>query len=132
MVIPALANISKALELLQPVTPVNVCNMDYLKGITRGDKKTINNLVAAFITEINEELALLQIAIEKTNYPEISNISHKMKSAFAILGITILEPVIKEMEQLSMRFSSIDMINKLSLNIQIVFNQALVEIEAGD
>jgi HPt (histidine-containing phosphotransfer) domain-containing protein len=114
-----------------PVIADKVCNMEYLNGITRGDEKRIGNLVDAFITEINEELALLKIAIEKTNYPEIGNISHNMKSAFAVLGIKVLEPVIKEMEQLSNKFSSIEMIKKLSHSIQLVFNQARVEIEAG-
>lgn len=114
-----------------PVITGKVCNMEYLIGITRGDEKRISNLVDAFVTEVIDELELLKIAIEKTNYPEISNISHKMKSVFAILGIKILEPVIKEMEQLSNKFSSIEMIKKLSQNIQHVFNQARVEMEAG-
>ncbi len=107
-----------------------VCNMEYLNGITRGDENRIDDLVNAFVTEIKEELTMLKIAIESTNYPEISNISHKMKSAFAILGIIILEPVIEEMEQLSNKSSSIEKIKKLSHNIQLVFNQARVEMEA--
>ena len=114
-----------------PVIADKVCNMEYLNSITRGDEKRAGKLVAVFFTEINEELVLLKIAIEKTNYPEISNISHKMKSAFAILGIKILEPVIKEMEQLSNTFSSITIIKKLSHRIQFVFNQARIEMDDG-
>ncbi len=114
-----------------PAMPVKVCNMDYLNGITRGDEKRVGNLVEAIITEINVELALLKIAIEKTNYPGISNISHNMKSAFAILGVKILEPIIKEMEHLSNTFSSIERLKKLSLHIQSVYKQAKAEMKAG-
>lgn len=116
---------------LYPAATAKVCNMEYLNGITRGDEKKTCDLVDAFVTEINEDLALLKIAIEKTNYPEISNISHNMKSAFAILGIKILEPVVKEMEQLSNKFSSIEIIKKLSRRIQFVFYLAKVELEKG-
>jgi predicted aspartyl protease len=113
----------------KPVIADKVCNMEYLNGITRGDKKRIGNLVDAFVTGINEELTLLKIAIEKTNYPEISNISHNMKSAFAVLGVKILEPVIIEMEQLSNISSSINTIKELSQKIDIVFNIARSELK---
>ncbi len=114
------------------ITPVKVCNMDYLYVISRGDEKRAGNLVDAFVTEINDELVLLKIAIEKTNFPEISNISHNMKSAFAILGVKVLEPVIIEMEQLSIISSSIEKIKQLSQKINIVFNMAMAELKCNN
>jgi HPt (histidine-containing phosphotransfer) domain-containing protein len=116
-------------ELLHAVAPGKVCNPDYLNGITRGNKTAAGNLAAVFFTEINEELAHLQIALEKSNYTAISNIAHKMKSAFAILGISILAPVIHEMEHLSTKASSIEIISQLIQRIQLVFNQAKVEMK---
>lgn len=106
-----------------------ICNMHYLNSITRGDEKSADNLADVFVTEINEELASLHIAIETINYTCISNISHKMKSAFAVLGISILEPVLKEMEQLSAMSSSIDTIKQLSRQISIVFKIAKSELK---
>lgn len=128
MFVPAIINTIVSHELLQVETPVNVCNLDYLKSITRGDEKRTANFADTFVTEIDEELKLLKIAIEKLNYPEISNISHKMKSAIAILGIKILEPVINEMEQLSIIASSIDIIKQLSNRINIIFDIARSEL----
>jgi HPt (histidine-containing phosphotransfer) domain-containing protein len=114
---------------ITPETAGNVCNLDYLNCITRGNKTAAGNLAVIFFTEINEELAHLQIALEKSNYAAISNIAHKMKSAFAILGITILGPVIYEMEYLSNKATSIEIISQHIQRIHLVFNKAKVEME---
>lgn len=106
-----------------------VCNMDYLMGATRGNEKIINNIVAVFFKETRKELIFLNDAIEKTNYPVISHISHKIKSAFSILGISVLDPVFKEMEQLSSGTSSIGYIELLNRRVHRVFNQAKAEME---
>jgi CheY-like chemotaxis protein len=106
-----------------------VCNMDYLMGATRGNKKIINNIVAVFFKETRKELTFLSAAIKKTNYTDISDISHKIKSAFLILGISVLDPVFKEMEQLSSNTSSISNIELLNRRVNIVFNQAKAEMK---
>lgn len=105
-----------------------VCNMDYLMGATRGNKKIINNIVAVFFKETGKELVFLNAAIKKTNYTDISDISHKIKSAFSILGISVLEPVFKEMEQLSSSTSPIGNIELLNRRVHFVFNQAKAEM----
>jgi len=105
-----------------------VCNLDYLMGATHGNKKIINNIVAVFFKETRKELIFLNDAIKKTNYPVISDISHKIKSAFSILGISVLEPVFEEMEQLSSSTSSIGNIELLNRRVNFVFNQAKKEM----
>lgn len=105
-----------------------VCNLDYLVGAAHGDEKIINNLVDVFFTETGKELSFLNDAIENTNYTVISDISHKIKSAFSILGISALEPVFKEMEQLSSSTSSISNIAQLSQQVHVIFNQARDEM----
>ena len=109
-----------------------VCNLDYLLHITRGNKKIINNIVAVFFKETKKEMIDLTGAIEKRNYPVISDIAHKIKSAFSILGITVLEPVFKEMELLSTSTSSIANIKLLNHRVNIVFNQAMAEMKAAN
>ena len=107
-----------------------VCNMGYLVGVSRGNKKIINNIVTVFFKETRKELIFLNDAIEKTNYTVINDISHKIKSAFSILGISVLEPVFKEMEQLSSVTSPIGEIELLNRRINMVFNQAKDEMNA--
>ncbi len=105
-----------------------VCNLDYLMGATHGNKETVNNLVTVFFKETKKELNYLNDAIRENNYPVIGDISHKIKSAFSILGISVLEPVFKEMEQLSSSTSSIGNIELLSRRVNLVFNQAKEEM----
>ncbi len=117
-------------QLSFPVISEKVCNMDYLNSITRGDVKSRGIIVDAFFSEIRKELSTLDMAIEKTNYAIINNESHKIKSAFAILGVKVLEPVIKEMEQLSSISSSIEKIKQLKQRINIVFHMARAELKS--
>ena len=105
-----------------------VCNLDYLVVATHGNKVAINNIVTVFFKETKKELNFLNDAIRENNYPVISNISHKIKSAFSILGITKLEPIFKELEQLSNSTSSIGNIEILSRRVNFVFNQAKEEM----
>jgi HPt (histidine-containing phosphotransfer) domain-containing protein len=105
-----------------------VCNLDYLLQVTRGNQKIINNIVTVFFKETKKEMIDLTGAIEKRNYPVISDIAHKIKSAFSILGITVLEAVFKEMEQLSSNTSPIANIEQLNHRVHFVFNQAKVEM----
>ena len=114
----------------QTVTVVSdkVCNLDYLMGATHGNKKIIHNIIAVFFKETKKELNFLNDAIEETNYPLICDISHKIKSAFSILGISVLEPVFTEMEQLSSSTSSIGNIELLNRKVNLVFNQAKKEM----
>ena len=126
-------SLSKA-GLKKPTTPAistgKVCNMGYLMGATRGNKLIINNIVTVFFKETRKELSTLDDAIKKINYPVIRDISHKIKSAFSILGIAVLEPVFTEMEQLSSNTSPIDRIEQLNRRVNSVFKQARAEMKA--
>lgn len=112
------------------VIPDKLCNMGYLIDATRGNRKIIDNIVAVFFKETRKELMFLSDAIKKSNYPVISDISHKIKSAFSILGISVLEPVFKEMEQLSSIASPIKRIEQLNRRVNIVFKQARAEMKS--
>lgn len=120
---PAIINIQTV-----SVASDKVCNLDYLMGATHGNKETLNNLVTVFFKETKKELNYLNDAIRENNYPVIGDISHKIKSAFSILGISVLEPVFKEMELLSSSTSSIGNIELLSKRVNLVFNQAKDEM----
>lgn len=106
-----------------------VCKLDYLVTVTRGNKKMINNIVGVFMEETPAELSALHDAIKKINYTGISNISHKIKSSFSILGISMLEHVFAEMEHLGTNATGIEKIIMLNRHINLVFNRARVEMQ---
>lgn len=103
--------------------------MDYLASVTRGDQKRIEGIVFLFFSETYDELLLLTHAIDTEDYLTINSICHKLKSAFLILGITVLDNVFKEMEQLSSNTSSISNIKLLNRQVNLIFKQARIEMK---
>ncbi len=119
---------SNALLVQAAVLPGKVCDMTYLMNMSRGNKMIIQKILTVFFKETAIELTGLSKAIEDMNYPGISSISHKLKSAFSILGIITLEPVFKEMEYLSRNSFPAGKIEQLNQRVNIAFNQAKVEM----
>lgn len=106
-----------------------VCKLDYLVNVTRGNKQMMSNIIKVFLEETPVELNKLNEAIGKTDYPVISDMSHKIKSSFSIFGISMLEPVFDEMEQLGTGANNIEKIIKLNQDIHKVFGQVKIEME---
>ena len=111
--------------------PLNstVCDMNYLISVTHGNKKVIKSIVTVFFEETQRELLVLKTAIAEANYSIITSVSHKLKSAFLLMGITILKPVFDEMEALGTASSGIEKLKQLGFKINMVFNQAKKEIK---
>ena len=108
----------------------NICNLDYLVNITRGNKENMNNLLAVFQEETSGELSALTTAIKRSNYTIINDILHKVASSFSIMGISSLVPLVKEMKDLSTIASGIERINQLNKGVNIIFLQAIKEMKA--
>lgn len=107
----------------------NVCDFKYLSEMTGGKKYLIKDLMDAFIKQISEELQSINDAIIKTDYPTIKNIAHTMKSSVSIMGISVLTPVLQEMEELAKAASDIERIKELNQKLHVICKQALEEIE---
>jgi HPt (histidine-containing phosphotransfer) domain-containing protein len=125
---PSSTHKTTPLQTTQISTAETICNLDYLIAATRGNEKSLNNLIDVFFTETKTELSHLDIAIKNTNYNRISEIAHKIKSAFLILGITKLEPVFLEMETLADSSSGIYEIVQLNKIVHTIFIQAKEEM----
>ncbi len=117
-------------HLLKPAgITEKVCNIDYLTSVTRGNKEMMNSIINVFLEETPDELYALDEAIKKTNYKVISDIAHKIKSSFSILGISVLESVFEKMENLGTLSSGIEIIRQLNHQVNAVFNQVKIEME---
>ncbi len=105
-----------------------VCNIDYLVNVTRGNKEMMNNIIQVFLEETPDELSALDDAIKKSNYTVISDIVHKVKSSFSILGISVLESVFEKMENLGTLSTGIEIISGLNQQVNTVFNKVKNEM----
>lgn len=106
-----------------------VCDLSYLLTVTRGNKISMKNIIDVFIEEALEDLSNLGNAIKNINYTEITDISHKIKSAFSILGIASLRPVFEEIEYLGSIQTGIDKIEIQNSRINKVFEKVVEEME---
>jgi HPt (histidine-containing phosphotransfer) domain-containing protein len=106
-----------------------VCNLDYLIKTMGGKKNLIRGIMEASILQIPKELNYIGEAIEKTDYQTIQSYAHTMKSSISIMGITILMPVLAEMENLGKEAVNIEKIRKLNQELNLICSRAIEEIE---
>jgi HPt (histidine-containing phosphotransfer) domain-containing protein len=107
----------------------NVCNLGYLIEMMEGKKHLIKGIMDAFLLQIPEELGWINAAVGRTDYPIIKNLAHTMKSSVSIMGISILTPILKEMEELGVRAAGIEKIKELNQSLNSICELAIEEIK---
>ncbi len=110
----------------------NVCNFNYLSETMGGNKKLIQEIMDVFLKQVQEELNAINEAILKTDYATIKSFSHKMKSTVSIMGISLLTPILKEMEDLGASGENIEKINILNTRLNSICKQAITEVEKAN
>ena len=107
----------------------NVCNFHYLNEMTGGNKQLSIEIIDAFLNQVPVELQTISDAITKKDYKTIKNYAHTMQSSVSIMGITLLAPILKEMENLAATGNEIEKINQLYYDIVSISIQAVEEIK---
>ncbi|MEK6614741.1 MAG: Hpt domain-containing protein [Bacteroidota bacterium] len=107
----------------------NVCDLNYLTEMMGGKKHLIRGIMDTFLKQVPEELQSINEAITKKDYAVIKNFAHTMKSSVSIMGITVLAPVLQEMEDLGSTSGDIEKIKKLNQKLNLICKQAIEEIE---
>ena len=116
---------------------VNVCNLSYLSEMMGEKKSLIKEIIDVFLIQVPEELQSINQAITKTDYATIKNVAHTMKSSVSIMGISVLTPVLQEMEDLGAMAAdgsttlttNIEKIKELNQKLNLICKQAMEEIE---
>lgn len=122
-----------------------ICNLGYLNEIMGGKKNLMIGIIEVFLKQVPEELHSINDAIEKIDFLAIKNIAHTMRSSVSIMGISVLSPVLKELETLGSIGSdnstsapgisgrlntNIDKIKELNQKLNLICHQAIDEIES--
>lgn len=109
--------------------PEAVTDLNYLKETMNGKKEAIKEMLTYLLKQLPEYLAALNKAIEQTEYPAIAKLSHKIKSAVAIIGVKRLQPILVEMEALGKSNSNMDKLRSLHIELNSISQLALKEIK---
>jgi HPt (histidine-containing phosphotransfer) domain-containing protein len=107
----------------------NVCDLNYLSETMGGKKHLIKEIMDIFLEQVPEELKSIDDAIKKTDYAIIKSFAHTMKSSVSIMGISILMPILQEMETLGAKAADIEKIKELNQKLNLICKQAIEEIE---
>lgn len=106
----------------------NVCNFGYLSETVGGNTKSMSEIMEIFLSQIPEDLKRIAEAIKAMNYTVVKSITHTMKSSVSIMGISILEPILHEMEELASTKTDITRIQQLNQQLNSICNKAINEI----
>ena len=106
-----------------------VCNLNYLSGLMGGKEHLIKKIMDTFLIQIKEELTSINNAILKKDYATIKNLAHTMKSTVSIMGISVLHPILQEMEELGKNSTALERIIALNKQLNLICKQAFEEIK---
>ena len=112
----------------------NVCDLKYLTELMDGKKHLIKGMMNAFLKQVPEELLRINNALAKKDYITIKNFSHTMKSSVSIMGISVLAPILDEMESLAAGASAPgsnrdEKIKELNQKLNLICRLAIEETE---
>lgn len=112
----------------------NMCNFDYLNEAMGSRKNLIKGMIDVFLVQAPKDLQNIREAITKSDYALLKSSAHSMRSSVSIMGISVLVPVLLEMEELGGTLPSpgvkqLEKLKELNSTLEITCRQAIGEIE---
>jgi HPt (histidine-containing phosphotransfer) domain-containing protein len=78
-----------------------ITDLNYLKTMSGGDPKFIREMIVLFRDQIEEYKNIMPELLDNEDYDGLSRIAHKAKSSVAIMGMTEVADMLKELEILT-------------------------------
>lgn len=105
-----------------------VCDLRYLNEMMLGQKLLIREMIDIILKDVPEELKSINLAISKTDYAMIKYFAHIMQTSVLIMGISILTPVLRKMEELA-KAEDIEKIIQQNRELNLICKQAFEELK---
>jgi len=103
-------------------------DLNYLNMMMSGKKHLIYEMLELFLKNFPLELQSINHAILKKDYLIIKRSAHTMQSSVAIVGISTLSTILREIEELA-SIAGIEKIKVLKRELNSICRQALEELE---
>ena len=78
-----------------------ITDLKYLKTMSGGDAKFIREMIDLFREQIMEYKSIMPELLQKKDYDGLSKIAHKAKSSVAVMGMSEVAELLKELEILT-------------------------------
>lgn len=104
-------------------------NLDQLKQLSAGDEETLNFYIKTITDACPTDLENLKKEACEENWEELTKTAHKLKSTIGYMGVELLKPIIKEIENNSAKKEALDKIPKQIEDVTKYCNLALIELQ---
>ena len=78
-----------------------ISDLNYLKTMSGGDAKFIQEMIELFREQIEEYKKDMPALLQKKEYDSLSKMAHKAKSSVAVMGMKEVAELLKELEILA-------------------------------
>ena len=109
-----------------------ITDLNYLKTMSGGDSKFIGEMIDLFREQIEEYKSIMPDLLEKKDYDGLSKIAHKAKSSVAVMGMTEVAELLKELEILSHDEKDVGQYESMITNFLEQSKLAITELEGAN
>lgn len=111
-------------------TTGRIVNIDYLRQLSKGNTRFVEEMIRIFLSENPEEIRTLELAVRKHDYDLVKATTHKLRSTLPYIGLDkLVENEISEIEDLATNRRDIDRIQELCLKVKGICDQACQELQ---
>jgi len=75
-----------------------ITDLNYLKTMSGGDSRFIREMIDLFREQIDEYKSIMPELLQNKDYESLSKIAHKAKSSVAVMGMSQVSELLKELE----------------------------------
>ena len=108
-----------------------ITDLNYLKTMSGGDPKFIREMIDLFREQIDEYKSIMPELLDKKDYDSLSKIAHKAKSSVAVMGMTDVADLLKELEILANDGKDVDRYDSLIKYFLEQSELALTELDGS-
>ena len=108
-----------------------ITDLNYLKTMSGGDSKFIREMIDLFREQIDEYKSIMPELLEKKDYDGLSKIAHKAKSSVAVMGMTEVADLLKELEILTHDQRDVEKYEPLITHFLEQSELAITELESA-
>ena len=106
-----------------------ITDLNYLKTMSGGDAKFIREMITLFSEQIEEYKRIMPDLLKKKDYDGLSKIAHKAKSSVAVMGMTEVADLLKELEILAHDEKEVEKYESMIMNFLEQSELAITELE---
>ena len=108
-----------------------ITDLNYLKTMSGGDSKFIREMINLFREQIEEYKIIMPELLNNEDYDGLSKIAHKAKSSVAVMGMTQVSELLKELEILTHDKKEVERYEPLITHFLEQSELAITELESS-